>query len=448
MLRAAMIGVTVAALAAPAPANANQQSRELTALAFDSAYNLDHKEAAGYLARAIEADPNDADAHRAIAVIAWLRIGFLRGSITVDDYLGSVSKPNINMVPPPPDEAARFQTHVARALELAEAELRARPRDPDALFRIGTIVGVQASYGATVEGKVLASFRAARRAYDAHERVLALDPSRKDAGLIVGTYRYIVAAMSLPVRLMAYVAGFGGGRERGLQMIEEAASYRGPTQTDARFALLLLYNRERRFDDALRVVGELQKQYPCNRQLWYEAGATLIRAGRFGQAESVLSDGINRFEADRRERMFGEESLWRYKRGLARARLGRTEGARTDLQVPLSHEARDWVRGRAHAELGQLAQKAGDRELARREYRLAIELAERGNDPAGRAEAEALLNRLPRRASQEVARGNSTTMGADRVRRRDPDHLHRDWRDHRGHGVGAAEPPGRHAQRR
>jgi Flp pilus assembly protein TadD len=140
----------------------------------------------------------------------------------------------------------------------------------------------------------------------------------------------------------------------------------------------------------------LQKQYPRNRQLWYEAGATLIRAGRFEQAESILTDGIVRFEADRRERMFGEESLWRYKRGLARARLGRADTARADLQVPLSREARDWVRGRAHAELGQLALKAGDSEQARREYRLAIELADRGNDPTGRAEADALLDRLPR----------------------------------------------------
>ena len=74
--------------------------------AFDAAYNLDHAEAIAFLDKAIAADPNDADAHRAVAVIAWLRIGFLRGSITVDDYLGSVTKPNINMLPPPPDEAA------------------------------------------------------------------------------------------------------------------------------------------------------------------------------------------------------------------------------------------------------------------------------------------------------------------------------------------------------
>jgi tetratricopeptide (TPR) repeat protein len=389
-----VVGVWLVAVASASQAGANPQSQEFVRRAFDFAYNLDHPEAIDSLEKALAADPNDPDAHRTAAVIAWLRIGFLRGSITVDDYLGNVSKPNINMTPPPADEAQRFQRHSARALELAEAAIKARPRDPDALFRLGSIVGVQASYGATVEGKILSSFRAASRAYDAHETVLEVDPSRKDAGLIVGTYRYIVSALSMPVRLMAYVVGFGGDKERGLRMIEEAAAYPGLTQTDAKFALLLLYNRERRFDDAMRVVRELQKQYPRNRQLWYEAGATELRANRYREAEAVLDEGIRRKDSDRRERMFGEDALWHYKRGVARARLGKADLAREDLQIPLTREARDWVRGRSHAELGQLAFRAGDREQARREYRLAIELATRGNDPSGKAEAESLLRQV------------------------------------------------------
>jgi tetratricopeptide (TPR) repeat protein len=193
------------------------------------------------------------------------------------------------------------------------------------------------------------------------------------------------------MRLMAYMVGFGGGKERGLQMIEEAARHPSLMQTDARFALLLLYNRERRFDDAMRVVGELQKQYPRNRQIWYEGGATLLRAGRLKEAEAMIVEGLRRFDSDTRERMFGEDALWHYKRGVARARLGNTSGARDDLQIVLARQAREWVAGRAHAELGQLAMKGGDREQARQEYRLAIELATRGNDPAGRTEAEALL---------------------------------------------------------
>ena len=253
-------------------------------------------------------------------------------------------------------------------------------------------MGTQASYGATVEGKILESFRSARRAYDAHEKVLELDSSRKDAGLIVGTYRYVVSALSLPIRLLAYVAGFGGGKERGLAMIEEAAAYPSLSQTDARFALLLLYNRERRFDDAMRIVGQLQEQFPRNRQLWYEGGATLIRAGRYEQAEAMLNEGIRRRDQDRRERMFGEDALWHYKRGVARARLRPPRRART--RISRCRSVRRHAIGcadRAHAELGRIAREKGQREQARLHYRLALELAKRGNDPTGAAEAETLL---------------------------------------------------------
>ena len=103
---------------------------------------------------------------------------------------------------------------------------------------------------------MLGAFRAAREAYEEDETVLTLDPGRKDAGLIVGTYRYVVSALALPLRWVAYMAGFGGGREKGLQLIEEAADYHGDNQTDARFALVLIYNRERRYDDALRQLDD------------------------------------------------------------------------------------------------------------------------------------------------------------------------------------------------
>lgn len=372
-------------------AHASPQSRELTSRAFDAAYQLDYPEAFALLNKALAADPMDPEAHRAMAVAAWLRIGFLRGSVTVDDYLGSVTKPNINMLPPPPEEAQRFQRHIARALELSEAALRAQPHDADAHFRVGSVVGVQASYGATIEGRVLASFRSARRAYDEHERVLQLSPDRKDAGLVVGTYRYIVSALSLPMRLMAYVAGFGGGRERGLRMIEEAAAHPGQTQVEARFALLLLYNREERFGDAVRIVRMLQEQHPRNRLLWLEAGATLLRAGREEEASAMLDEGWRRLQADSRERMFGEEALWQYKRGVARVRLGHADAAHAALRSAIDGQARDWVRGRSHAELGRLADLSGDREQALREYRLAIQLAHRGNDPIGESEAKALM---------------------------------------------------------
>jgi hypothetical protein len=165
--------------------------------------------------------------------------------MTVDDYLGrAVTKTSVAMAPPPAEVAAAFKDTLDHAVALARMRLEQNPKDADAHYQLGSAVGLRASYAATVEGSSMAAFKAAREAYDEHEQVLTLDPRRKDAGLIVGTYRYLVSALSMPLRWMAYMVGFGGGKERGLKMIEEAAAFGGDNQEDARFALIL-HNRER-----------------------------------------------------------------------------------------------------------------------------------------------------------------------------------------------------------
>jgi len=222
--------------------------------------------------------------------------------------------------------------------------------------------------------------------------VLSLDPRRKDAGLIVGTYRYIVSALALPLRWMAYVVGFGGGKERGLRMIEEAAAFGGDNQEDARFALILLYNREKRYDDALRTLTALRERYPRNRLVWLETGATYLRAGRPAEAERFLNDGVARMASDSRQRMFGEDALWYYKRGAARTALGRGADADADLRKALRSEGRKWVYGRTHLELGKLAMKAGKTAAAREEFLTAITLCESDNDAGTADEARRLMN--------------------------------------------------------
>src|SRR5467141_2489901 len=247
-----VVASAIVLLGIPAEASANRESEALRARAANEFYNLDHDQALATYRRAVAADPQDAGAYRGLASTLWLSITYRRGNMTVDDYVGRVSRPNTSMVPPPPPEtAAAFRDAMERALALPLQRIEANPRDTEAHYQLGAAVGLRASYIATVEGSALGAFRAAREAYDEHEKVLDLDPRRKDAGLIVGTYRYIVSALALPLRWMAYVAGFGGGRERGLRLIEDAAAYNGENQTDARFALLLIYNRERRYDEAL-----------------------------------------------------------------------------------------------------------------------------------------------------------------------------------------------------
>jgi len=380
--------------AASVPLHANRESDRLRVRAAIDIYNLDRDEAITGFRQAIAADPMDAAAYRGLATAFWLSITFRRGNMTVDDYLGrAVTKPT-TAAPPPADVAAGFRDAIDHAVELARKRIAANPKDADAHYQLGAAVGLRASYTATVDGSVVGAFKAARQAYDEHEQVLALDPRRKDAGLIVGTYRYLVSALAVPLRWMAYIVGFGGGKERGLRMIEEAATFGGDNQEDARFALILLYNREKRYDDALRTLATLRDRYPRNRLVWLETGATYLRAGRAADAERVLNDGFARMASDTRTRMFGEDALWHYKRGAARAALGRAGDADADLRKALQSEGRKWVHGRTHLELGKLAMKGGKKAAAREELATAISLCESDNDALIADEARQLMNTL------------------------------------------------------
>lgn len=379
--RPAIAALMLAAQIAVAAAAPPQTARGLRERASDLVYNLDHDEAIRLLRQAVAADPDDPANHRALASAIWLQILFQKGAVTVDHYLGSFTKASVEMKNPPAELDAEFKRAVAKAIDLAEKRVAAAPRDSQAQFDLGTAVGLQASYIASVEGRLMAGFRAARRSYDAQEQVLELDPKRREAGLIVGTYRYLVSTLSLPMRLMAYVAGFGGGKEKGLRLIEDTAAAGGENRTDAEFALVLLYNRERRYDDAMRVLGNLRKRYPRNRLVLLEAGATAARAGKGAEADALLTEGLAMLARDNRAKIPGEEALWHYKRGVARVMLRRGGDALADLRQAQAPGAAAWVQGRAHLEMARLAVQQGDKASAQRAAEQAVAICRQGNDP-------------------------------------------------------------------
>jgi tetratricopeptide (TPR) repeat protein len=294
-------------------------------------YNLDHAEALAIFEEAIAIDPNDATAHRLAAATIWTQLLFHQGAITVEDYLGQ-ARAKVARRTPPRDLVNAFNTHVDQAIALGERLVRDNPSDPDAHFQLGAAAALRASYIATIEGRVFDSLGSGRRAYSAHKRTIALDPSRKDAGLIVGMYRYTVANLSLPKRFMARLAGFDGGRASGLTLVEEAARSPSKAQTNALLTLMLMCNREGRYDDALRIARQLQEMYPRNRLFWLEAGSTALRAGRAAEALRELDEGLARFGRDPRPKAYREAEQWEAARDRARSLVASTQRQKEEIR--------------------------------------------------------------------------------------------------------------------
>lgn len=392
-----LLAVLVTALSAAAPARTNQlqpasASADLLDHAYEAAYNLHHAEALEAAREAVRRNPDVAATHRVLAAIVWQAILFERGAVTIDHYMSGMSDAQKHLPDPSPELDREFHEALDRARTLADAALARQPDSVTARYEAGATYGLEASYKASIEGRLSAAFRTAKRAFDAQESVLDLDPAHPQANAMVGTYRYLVSALGLPSRLFAYIVGFGGGKDRGIGMLQAAAEDPDALM-EAGMALMLIYSREGRHADAHAMAVRLGERYPDNRLLVLEAGATAIRAGDATTAEALLTGGLADLAHDDRPKVPGERAIWLYKRGLARLNQGHASRAASDFHAALENDPRGWMRGRILAGLGKVADLSGQRDEALARYRLARETCRQFDDPLCEDEARRLERR-------------------------------------------------------
>jgi tetratricopeptide (TPR) repeat protein len=386
-LRASLIiaGLVLVPITAPA-----QSPDELRASGIELSFNLDHAEAIATIQKAIAADPANLAGYRLLATVLWAKTLLEQGAMTAEDFMGDTS----SAIRARRSNAALEQARadLLRRTEALAAQQRSASRpDVDAIYQVGAAYRVLSGITGTIDGSQWRSIGAARRAYQEHERVLALDRSRKDAALTVGMYRFLISRLPAWSRLAARVAGFDGDGARGIRLVEDTAANDGPAQTNAMFSLIAIYNQTARYDEALRMIVDLRRRFPRNRLLWLEAASTELRAGRAADARLSLERGLQVVATETRPLAFGELARWRFHYGVALARLQHADLAAQQFRAALQATALEWVHGRAHLELGKLARRAGQAPEAGNEFRAALRLCEAMDDVICIAESKDLL---------------------------------------------------------
>ena len=302
----------------------------------------------------LAADPRDRGGHRLAAATLWIKTLIAQGAVTAEDFLGQAG--TSLRTPPRAEELEAAIGRASRSRRRARLGSRRTPSDEaSALFETGAAFSLLASYTATVGGGVQKSLAAGAPAPIAITSACWRSTRRRtDAGLVVGMYRYAVSVLPLWSRLARADRRVRRRARAGVcSSSSRPPAHPGDAQTNARFALIVIYNREARYDDALRVIGELQQQYPRNRLLWLEAGSYRARAGRFDRGpRSRSSTGWRCWPPIARPRAFGELARWRYHLGVAQARLGQRGGTPSvSSTLRSTATAVDWVRGRTYLEL-------------------------------------------------------------------------------------------------
>lgn len=335
------------------PEQSPETAEALRVRGLELSFNLDHPEALAVFREAINADPDNLAGYRLLTAALWADALFRSGAISAEDFTGETRTPF---------RARQSNTE----LEIAATDLRRRadalsarrgdgsPADSETAYQIGAAYRLLSALAGSIGGSKWQSLGAARHAYQEHQRVLTIDPGRHDASLTVGLFRYFVSNMTVLSRLVARVAGIGSDRDAGLRLVEHAAAADGPARTNALFSLIVIYNQQGRYDDALSVIGRLQRAFPRNRLLWLEAASTQLRAGRAADARDSIERGLRMVETETRPLAFGELARWRYHYGVSLARLHQVDAARQQLQAALEGESLEWVRFSAHLELRKL----------------------------------------------------------------------------------------------
>ena len=257
-----------------------------TAAAFDHFYNMDYDRATQEFEKIVERRPKEPFAVNHLLTAVLMHDLYDTGAMNTGDYANDSF---IGRTPRPtkPEIKERIKELVRRAEDLEEQQLKANPKDVNALYCRGVTRAQFAVYTGLVERAWFSALRNAVGARHDHEHVLELDPNYVDAKMVVGTHNYVIGHLPWSVKVAAALAGLSGSAEKGLAYLRDVAKSDGENSVDAKVVLTLFLRREHQYDEALGYMNELAAKYPRNHLFLTEVANLQRAAGRLPEAEAV-----------------------------------------------------------------------------------------------------------------------------------------------------------------
>jgi len=246
---------------------------------WDHFYNLEYEAAIADFQRAIAQDPNSPDLHNHLAEAVVFKEMYRNGALESEMVSGNNSLLRRARMNPSPETRAQFLSEVGKALNLCDARLKKNAKDAAALYAQGIAYGLRSDYFWVVEKSWYDSLRDATSARKAHNRVVELEPNNVDARLVQGLHDYIVGSLPWQYRMLGFLVGFRGDKEKGMRIVQDVAQNGQLDKVDAEIFLCALYRRENHPERAVPIVQELIRRFPRNYILRLELSVMYSMAG-------------------------------------------------------------------------------------------------------------------------------------------------------------------------
>ena len=265
------------ALMALAPGLAAQEA--VVADGFNHFYNLEYDQAIADFEKAIAQSPNSPDLHNHLAQTIVFQEMYRNGALESELVSGSNSflrRPKLN---PAPETEKRFLDEIGEAMALSQARLAKNPNDTGAMYALGISYGLRSDYFWVVKKSWRDSLKDATAARRLHNRITELEPGNVDARLVQGLHDYIVGSLPWGWRMMGFLVGIHGDREKGIRTVQDVARNGTLDRIDAEIFLCALYRRENLSRLAVPLVEDLIRRFPRNYLLRLELSQMYSMAG-------------------------------------------------------------------------------------------------------------------------------------------------------------------------
>ncbi len=283
-----------------------------------------------------------------------------------DNFL--TSKRNVDV---PAATRKRIDDLTDTVVAICDRRIKANESDKDAYFERGYAKGLHAAFITLVDHSFASAARQGYSARNDSEQALKIDPQYADAKLAVGIQQFAVASLPRLIRLMVGIVGVGGNKEKGLEMLRDAAAHGYVTNISARTVLSLFLRHDARYPEALAVQHGLAVEFPHD-YLFRLEEANLTKdmgngPGAIAIYRQVLKDA-------QQPGYFIDARLQLVWFGLADTERGQNDvfdAAHDYLNAAEQPKCSDWLRKRAQLNAGEMFDLLHQRDTAVKLYQMA-----------------------------------------------------------------------------
>ncbi len=367
------------ALAIPASADSNNSAAHTDPInltpvvreAQEHFYNLDYEGALSRFEAIQRENPQSAIATGYILMTIIFRELYRQDLLDTTYYAHDSFLTSKRNVPVPQDVRDRIESLTNAAIDLCDKQIKSNPNDANAYFARGYARGMHAAFITLADHSFVAAARQGLASRNDSEATLRIDPGYADAKMAIGIQQFAVASLPRLVRMLVGIAGVGGNKEKGLELLRESAAHGIVTPIESRTALSLFLRHDARYPEAIVVQKGLADQYPHDYLFRLEVGNLTKDSGNGPGAiaiyRAILVDAQT-------PGYFIEPRLHMTYFGLADTQRGQNqiaEAAQNYLLAAAQPTCSDWIRHRAQLNAGEMFDLLHKRDEAIKQYQLA-----------------------------------------------------------------------------